>query len=290
MRSSYRKLPKLVLPTFAGNYADYKNLIALFNQLVSPENYRLALDRLRERYDNPTLVFLNNVSALFKLKNGSGSNCQEIRSLIDNATAFNKSLTSLGGEAQIAQALPIAIAMEMVDPETKREWNKSLDYSTLPIFGIARSELRVIRCNQFNDMTVTERYEAAKRLSLCLNCLGKGHLAAKCSSNQRCRTCSRLHHSLLGTRLEITGLAVHYWIPAHSHIRDGNSAVSRNKEYVLSVGSTHENQRHWSARYNIKSSFYVGDFLCGHNTAEGLRQLKAEVTEIQGKGKFLLAK
>ncbi|KAL7743847.1 hypothetical protein ACLKA6_000252 [Drosophila palustris] len=40
----------------------------------------------------------------------------------------------------------------------------------------------------------------------------------------------------------------------------------------------------------IKSSFYVDDFLCGHNTAEGLRQLKEEVTEILGKGKFQLAK
>ncbi|KAM8703782.1 hypothetical protein ACLKA7_008418 [Drosophila subpalustris] len=40
----------------------------------------------------------------------------------------------------------------------------------------------------------------------------------------------------------------------------------------------------------IKSSFYVDDFLCGHNTAECLRQLKEEVTEILGKGKFQLAK
>ncbi|KAM8714852.1 hypothetical protein ACLKA7_001255 [Drosophila subpalustris] len=276
------KLPKLALPTFAGNCADYKNFITLFNQLVdqqdslsniekynqllsclsgaaletvkrfqvTSENYRLALDRLKERYDNPTLVFLNNVSALFKLKNVTKSNCQEIRSLVDNATALYNSLTSLGSEAQIAQAMLIAIVMEKVDPETKREWNKSLDYSTLPTWklcmqvverhcqyleslgksessqtrteatGKPRSqstsrhgssftcstqscalclstEHRVIRCNQFKDMTVTERYEAAKRLSLCLNCLGKGHLAAKCPSNQRCRTCSRLHHTLL---------------------------------------------------------------------------------------------
>ncbi|KAL7727244.1 hypothetical protein ACLKA6_016002 [Drosophila palustris] len=40
----------------------------------------------------------------------------------------------------------------------------------------------------------------------------------------------------------------------------------------------------------IKSLFYVDDFLCGHNTAEGLRQLKEEVTEKLGKGKFQLAK
>ncbi|KAL7724978.1 hypothetical protein ACLKA6_013617 [Drosophila palustris] len=235
------KLPKPALPTFAGNCADYKNFITLFNQLVdqqdslsniekynqllsclsgaaletvkrfqvTSENYRLALDRLKERYDNPTLVFLNNVSALFKLKNVTKSNCQEIRSLVDNATALYNSLTSLGSEAQIAQAMLIAIVMEKVDPETKREWNKSLDYSTLPTWKLCMQvvaghcqylesiEHRVIRCNQFKDMTVTERYEAAKRLSLCLNCLGKGHLAAKCPSNQRCRTCSRLHHTLL---------------------------------------------------------------------------------------------
>ncbi|KAL7727246.1 hypothetical protein ACLKA6_016004 [Drosophila palustris] len=83
-------------------------------------------------------------------------------------------------EAQIAQAMLIAVVMGKVDPETKREWNKSLDYSTLPTWKLCMQyrTSSVIRCNQFKDMTVTERYEAAKRLSLCLNCLGKGHLAA----------------------------------------------------------------------------------------------------------------
>ncbi|KAL7725149.1 hypothetical protein ACLKA6_018674 [Drosophila palustris] len=163
-------------------------------------------------------------------------NISLIRSVVDLNQRDGKSAPSqaeLKCRLEILEALPIAIVMEKVDPETKREWNKSLDYSTLPTWKlcmqvVARhcqyleslgksdssqtrteatgkqrsqstsrhgssftcstpsctlclsSEHRVIRCNQFKDMTVTERYEAAKRLSLCLNCLGKGHLAAKC--------------------------------------------------------------------------------------------------------------
>ncbi|XP_043865026.1 uncharacterized protein LOC122757290 [Drosophila mojavensis] len=49
-------------------------------------------------------------------------------------------------------------------------------------------------------------------------------------------------------------------------------------------------QTHKLGSQAINSSFYVDDFLCGHDTAEGLQQLKAEVIEVLGKGKFELAK
>ncbi|KAL7724946.1 hypothetical protein ACLKA6_002310 [Drosophila palustris] len=483
-RPSSGKLPKLALPTFAGNCAEIKNFITLFNQLVdqqhslsnieqynqllrclsgaaletvkrfkvTSENYRLALDRLKERYDNSTLVFLNNASALFKLKNVTKSNCQDIRSLIDNATALYNSLKSLGSEAQIAQAMLIAVVMGKVDPKTKREWNKLLDYSTLPTWKlcmqVVKVEHLVIRCNQFKDMTVTERYEAAKRLSLCLNCrlikdAGLAHdfiipcyigrfqsdvvththtnntsdqvilataivqvrdasgnyrigraLLDSCSQvnfiserfaqslrlpmvKRHMRICSigeshtqikfgtsatiksrpdkfempivtshiayqtdsdidisswnipkntpladdqfnKTRHIdlLIGTEIFFEILAVgqiklgpclptlqetllgwivsvHYegsrrQVHSYSLSLEDNSAISRNKKYDLSGGSTHENQG--IGAQAIKSSFYVDDFLCGHNTAEGLRQLKEEVTEILGKGKFQLAK
>ncbi|XP_043864991.1 uncharacterized protein LOC116804732 [Drosophila mojavensis] len=165
---SSAKLPRLALPTFDGNYADYKNFSALFNQMVdqqnslstiekfnqlisclkgpaletvkafqiTPENYRKALERLNQRYDNPTLVFLDNISSLFMLKSVSKSNSQEIRSLIDNSTALYNSLKSLGNEAQIAQAMLIAIVMDKMDMETKRKWNESLDYSKLPTWDL----------------------------------------------------------------------------------------------------------------------------------------------------------
>ncbi|XP_043642481.1 uncharacterized protein LOC122612735 [Drosophila teissieri] len=158
------KLPRLSLPTFDGKYCEYQNFILSFNQVighqpsmskiekfnqllnclrepaletvrafqVTADNYTKARDRLKQRYDNPTLVFLDNILSLFALPTVAKSNGQQLRSLIDNASALYNSLRSLSTEPQICEAMLISIVMGKVDQETKRKWNESLDYTTLP--------------------------------------------------------------------------------------------------------------------------------------------------------------
>ncbi|XP_070068166.1 uncharacterized protein [Drosophila takahashii] len=53
------------------------------------------------------------------------------------------------------------------------------------------------KCPSFAALTVDERFNIAKQLSLCINCLGKGHMAGKCSSKFKCRVCRGLHHTCL---------------------------------------------------------------------------------------------
>ena len=53
------------------------------------------------------------------------------------------------------------------------------------------------KCDQFGDQTVDQRIKTVKELELCLNCLSKDHIAADCPSKHRCKTCNKLHHSLL---------------------------------------------------------------------------------------------
>ncbi|XP_036347402.1 uncharacterized protein LOC118756766, partial [Rhagoletis pomonella] len=162
--STSMKLPRLALPTFDGKYSDYKNFVTSFKQVIdsqpslssiekfnqllnclkgaaletvkafqiSSENYPKALERLKARYDNPTLVFLDNIKSLFSLPNVSKSNAQHLRSLIDNASALYNSLLSLGSESQIAQAMLISIVMDKVDQDTRKKWNEFLDFRDLP--------------------------------------------------------------------------------------------------------------------------------------------------------------
>ncbi|XP_036334494.1 uncharacterized protein LOC118745065 [Rhagoletis pomonella] len=281
--STSMKLPRLALPTFDGKYSDYKNFVTSFKQVIdsqpslssiekfnqllnclkgaaletvkafqiSSENYPKALERLKARYDNPTLVFLDNINSLFSLPNVSKSNAQHLRSLIDNASALYNSLLSLGSESQIAQAMLISIVMDKVDQDTRKKWNEFLDFRDFPTWtscisvverrcqylesigkpsmdatmsqqsvskprnqkpqrqGLtfnctpqachvcSNTEHRTFRCPQLIGNTLNERYDTAKRLGLCINCLGKGHQAAKCPSRHRCRTCTRPHHTLL---------------------------------------------------------------------------------------------
>lgn len=52
-------------------------------------------------------------------------------------------------------------------------------------------------CSQFLKLTVKMRYEKAKSLGLCLNCLRKGnHISKECQFGT-CRKCGQKHNTLL---------------------------------------------------------------------------------------------
>ncbi|XP_055622539.1 uncharacterized protein LOC129766108 [Toxorhynchites rutilus septentrionalis] len=53
------------------------------------------------------------------------------------------------------------------------------------------------QCPEFRKMTVTQRSELVRRNRLCMNCMrSNSHYARTCSA-QRCRVCSKKHHTLL---------------------------------------------------------------------------------------------
>ncbi|XP_065075282.1 uncharacterized protein LOC135699026 [Ochlerotatus camptorhynchus] len=51
-------------------------------------------------------------------------------------------------------------------------------------------------CDKFQKLTPHERFDLAKKHSLCINCLKGVHLAKDCSSGA-CKTCAKKHHTLL---------------------------------------------------------------------------------------------
>ncbi|XP_054746940.1 uncharacterized protein LOC129252836 [Anastrepha obliqua] len=51
-------------------------------------------------------------------------------------------------------------------------------------------------CPSFKTLSAQQRFEFAKSVPLCINCLRKGHSVSKCKAD-RCRVCNRSHHTLL---------------------------------------------------------------------------------------------
>ncbi|XP_054746031.1 uncharacterized protein LOC129250437 [Anastrepha obliqua] len=51
-------------------------------------------------------------------------------------------------------------------------------------------------CPKFQVLTALKRFEFAKSISLCINCLRKGHTASKCKADH-CGVCNRSHHNML---------------------------------------------------------------------------------------------
>lgn len=149
---SHAKLPSLELPTFDGKYSNYQNFITSFRQIidretslsnvekfnhlrkclkgaaletvnafqVSNENYPKALERLRVRYDNNTLISMENITSLFQINSILKPNASELRSLVDNVSALYSSLLSLGNHSDICNAMLIYLVMEKVDEESQQ--------------------------------------------------------------------------------------------------------------------------------------------------------------------------
>ncbi|XP_075170487.1 uncharacterized protein LOC142242854 [Haematobia irritans] len=178
---SSSRLPSLKLPKFDGKYLEYKNFINTFNNLVhkdpnipvtekfnhllsclsgealstikafqvTDENYQSALDRLKERYDNDTLIFLENVTSMFEISKSSKPVPKQLRNIVDTISALYSSLKSLGSYEQICDAFIIHLAMSKVDPETKQKWDEFIDYSKLPSWTDCCSMLDR-RCQQLD--------------------------------------------------------------------------------------------------------------------------------------------
>lgn len=78
-------------------------------------------------------------------------------------------------------------------------------------------------CEQFLNLTPPERFEKAKQLHLCINCLKPSHKTSKCKSS-KCKTCQKLHNTLL-----------HF---------DENEKQSTSKSNVNSIVATSRNHDH----------------------------------------------
>lgn len=162
------KLPTLKLPTFTGKYSDYRNFITSFKQVIdrelglsniekfnhlrnclqgpaldtinafqiTNENYPKALERLKSRYDNTSLIFMENVVSLFELPSMAQPDSNQLRSIVDNASALYASLLSLGSERDICNAMIIHIILAKVDEDSRNKWKESLDFAKLPTWDI----------------------------------------------------------------------------------------------------------------------------------------------------------
>ena len=62
------------------------------------KNYAKALKRLKERYDNKVLIFLEHVNNLFSAPNMIKGDNRSLRKIIDTVSAIRGSLLSLGSE------------------------------------------------------------------------------------------------------------------------------------------------------------------------------------------------
>ncbi|XP_036344939.1 uncharacterized protein LOC118754180 [Rhagoletis pomonella] len=237
--STVSHLPRLSLPSFSGNYAEYKKFITSFTQIiareprlsnierfnyllsclkgaaletvkafqVTSENYPKALDRLKERFDNPTLIFLEGIASLFTLQSVDKPNPQQLRSLVDKASAIFSSLESLGTSTNISQAMLIYIVISKCDQQTRNKWNEALDYKSLPTWSqctqvlerhcqfLYSSESSLQRKSDSNKQNRSgansQKSSFAITKPCCVLCSGSNHKISSCTQFKELNTTQR---------------------------------------------------------------------------------------------------
>ncbi|XP_055911761.1 uncharacterized protein LOC129945849 [Eupeodes corollae] len=270
-------LPKLKLPRFDGKYSDYKNFINSFTKLVdsnvtlskiekfnhllsclqgaalstvkafqvTDENYEKALERLKERFDNDCLIFLENISQLFDLPKVQKSSAAQLRNLVNDVSALFSSLKSLAKwdeqfdyktlptwqkcsdlinkrcqylEARESKTLrqePRLIKTESKKSSFRPKYSAADTFRQTSLATMQRpcsfcgdNSHAISNCASFLQLSTMDRFTNVKNLGICINCLAKGHNVTKCFSAIRCKHCKKKHHSVLhrqGGETKVTG-------------------------------------------------------------------------------------
>lgn len=79
----------------------------------------------------------------------------------------------------------------------KPKYHSKSFVTTNPSCILCNGEHSISRCEQFTDLTATQRSEKVKELKACFNCLSRNHFQPQCTSKYTCRLCNSKHHTLL---------------------------------------------------------------------------------------------
>lgn len=164
--SNMVKLPKIDLPQFDGRYENWQSFQDLFlasvdknNSLssaqklqylkscakgeaanliksftVTDQNYREAWSLLTDRYDNKRELVSAQLKRLFNQPEVRSQSATHLQSLIDVTNECTRSLKVLGRPMDTCEDFIVHIVTEKLDPESRREWAKSLKGSDPPTF------------------------------------------------------------------------------------------------------------------------------------------------------------
>ncbi|XP_011261119.3 uncharacterized protein LOC105254264 [Camponotus floridanus] len=121
----------------------------------------------------------------WKLKTGSESTSPNYEDLINfissRALAIEELSSSEGNKCR----------------QTVKSNNATLSNQSPDQCKLCKKPHYISRCQQFLNNSSNQRRELVKNSNRCFNCLGIKHSAQECKSKNTCRTCQKMHHSLL---------------------------------------------------------------------------------------------
>lgn len=272
------KLPAINLPTFAGNYADWLmfsdsfisiidkndglNNIQKFQYLrgslkndalqviqsleTTEDNYPIAWNLLKNRFENKQLIINTHLKNLFELTAIGKESHTNLRQFIDTIRTNLSALRTLKEKVDDWDTMLVYLFNSKLDWRTRQLWQEKLVTNTdqlIPTLQMfldflasrsqslemaertTRAEVSskfiplkknttftttrgpkcehcneqhyIFRCDKFIKLPSYQRFEEARKMKLCTNCLKAGHFKQDCRSQTSCRKCNKRHNTLL---------------------------------------------------------------------------------------------
>ncbi|XP_016657556.1 uncharacterized protein LOC107882922 [Acyrthosiphon pisum] len=189
---------------------------------INDGNYSVVVERLKQRYDNPSLVIQSHIRSLLecpRIEEPSASALQELYSHVSTHVA---ALRALDQPIEQWDVWLITIVTGRLNRSTgwysKQNQLKEAQLTqsaSSKKFGahsigalVSASEVkekcayctsihRLYTCSSFKNLSVGDRINFVRETKLCFNCLRPAHAADKCRSRYNCFVCKGKHNTLL---------------------------------------------------------------------------------------------
>ncbi|XP_070527727.1 uncharacterized protein [Cardiocondyla obscurior] len=243
VREAQVKFPPINLPTFNGQSEDWKRYQDTFRTLIhdseltkiqkfqylveslkdqaaktiesieiSEDNYDIAMQLLRRRYDDERDIKQKHIQCLFELPSVKRESAGAIKELVDHVQKHLRVLKGMGlptGSLSAVKARNDRRRKRVRDEERRaREKERSkanrTKKPTKTVLTTTSQEGKcylcqgnhmLYGCRQFLSLSVEDRISEIRRLRLCLNCFRRDHFVKNCRASS-CKDCGERHNTL----------------------------------------------------------------------------------------------
>jgi hypothetical protein len=211
------KLPSIELPKFNGSYSDWLAFYEAFQGLInennnltdtqkfyylqscltgeakhviealsiSSDNYQVAWELLKERYENKRLIGQTHIQAIFNLPAITKASATSLRQFSDSIGVHLKALKALQRATDQWDDLLIYLITTKFDFITKRDWEATLNPQTWPTMAQMNTFLKN-RCHFLESMDFGKTDTRNQKVT-------KTSMQISATSNQNCFLCQKSH-------------------------------------------------------------------------------------------------
>ena len=161
---------------------------------LTVQNYKEAVNILKERYANPQVIISAHMESLVELPAVRDVNNVSLRKIYDRVASSIRNLKSVGINPDsygslltplLTEKLPSELRMIIARKFSDEIWN-------LGILEYCLGQHASSKCTKI--ASIEARLGLSKKFARCLVCLKKGHVSKNCDSKYKCNKCSSRHH------------------------------------------------------------------------------------------------